>query len=263
MSDIQRNEQKMNGGAAPVVEILWTGGFDSSFRVVQLSRCAVQIQPYYLSDDRNSEANELRAISDITAFLQKHPDTKATFLPLQIVKKSERIIDPEISAAYQRMRETDFFGTQYDWLACFATKHPGLELSIHKDDKAILLIQKHGKLKEIHDDIIGSYWVLDVDNSPADLAILFQNYHFPLAYETKLQMRDEFQSLGYAEVINKTWFCYHPIHNEPCGMCNPCHYTIEEGMTERFSKAALRRYRRSKSIFYRGAKKIRNKIKKH
>ena len=36
------------------VKVLWTGGFDSTFRVTQLSRMDVEIEPYYLSDGRLS-----------------------------------------------------------------------------------------------------------------------------------------------------------------------------------------------------------------
>lgn len=38
-----------------VINVLWTGGYDSSFRIVQLSKNKVTIQPYYLSDNRKCE----------------------------------------------------------------------------------------------------------------------------------------------------------------------------------------------------------------
>ena len=34
----------------PTVHVLWTGGFDSSFRLVQLSKYQVNVQPYYVKD---------------------------------------------------------------------------------------------------------------------------------------------------------------------------------------------------------------------
>ena len=43
------------------VEIFWTGGYDSTFRVVQLSRMDVVIRPYYLSDNRIAESYEISA----------------------------------------------------------------------------------------------------------------------------------------------------------------------------------------------------------
>ncbi len=74
-------------------EIFWTGGFDSTLRVVQLSRYPICIQPVYCtgvaSDIRKSEFYELRAIKQITELLRKKPETKAKILPLKIVSSSE------------------------------------------------------------------------------------------------------------------------------------------------------------------------------
>lgn len=71
------------------IEIFWTGGFDSTFRVVQLSRYPIMLQPVYItgiaSDVRKNEYYELRAIKQITALLKEKPETKAEILPLKIV----------------------------------------------------------------------------------------------------------------------------------------------------------------------------------
>jgi len=56
-----------------VIELLWSGGFDSSFRVTQLSMLPVIIQPYYLSDFRLSENMELNAIEEISKLLKQKP----------------------------------------------------------------------------------------------------------------------------------------------------------------------------------------------
>ncbi len=79
----------------------------------------------------------------------------------------------------------------------------GKKLSVHKDDKAIIMIEKLGRLRREND-----YYCPDTQNSPEDLIRVFGNYHFPLA----------------------TWFCYSPVDGEPCGRCNPCKYTIQEGI---------------------------------
>lgn len=238
----------------PVVEILWTGGFDSTFRVTELSLLPVVIQPYYLSDNRQSEPNELNAIKQITKNLCTRSATKAVFRPLIIISKAERVQDNLISAAYKRTRATDFFGSQYDWLGRFATEHKGIELSIHHDDKAIELINKYGAIKKIEIPTIGTNYILDQDKSPEDLNTLFRNYHLPLAMITKIQMREWYRTHHYEDVMNLTWFCYSPINGEPCGKCNPCTYTIEEGLTERFTRGGLRRYHIKKGI--RGIKNL-------
>ena len=225
-----------------VVEILWTGGFDSTFRVVQLSKFEIEIQPYYLSDNRQSEKNELQAITDITELLKKHPNTRCDFRPLIYVSMASRVEDKKITDTYRRMLQKDFFGSQYDWLARFAKNHKGIELSIHQDDKAILLIKKYGKIKTIYDDICGKNFVLDTEASSKDLCTLFQDFRFPLEPYRKLAMKQYYIENGYTDIMNKTWFCFTPINGKPCGKCNPCKYTIEEGMGERFTFTAKMRY---------------------
>jgi len=61
-------------------------------------------------------------------------------------------------------------------------------------------------------------------------------------------MKSIAEEKGYLYIMNKTWFCHSPIKNEPCGLCNPCRYTIEEGMEYRLPQNALRRYRRDKKL---------------
>jgi 7-cyano-7-deazaguanine synthase len=228
------------------VEIFWTGGYDSTFRILQLSMKPVIIQPYYCSDNRKSEKNELTAMAVITKLLSERPTTRAIMKPLIVISATDRIVNEHISSTWMRVRENDFFGTQYDWLARFATAHPGIELSVHKDDKAILLIEKYGKLKLMEDDMAGSYYILDQENSSDDMNTLFGNYRFPLAEYTKEQMKEEYMRENARNIMEETWFCYTPIHGKPCGKCNPCIYSIEEGMRERFSKEALVRYRLKK-----------------
>ena len=245
-----------------IVEILWTGGFDSTFRVTQLSRKQIVVQPYYLSDNRQSEKYELNAISEITKLLSSHPSTQCEFKPLVVIGKNERTHNQEISNAYHRVLLNDFIGSQYEWLGCFAEKHVGVEMSIHKDDKAIGVIQKYGKLQKANNNAEGDYYVVDKGNSSADVITLWGNIHLPLADITKLQMKDWYLSNGYSDVMNKTWFCFTPINGKPCGKCNPCKYTIEEGMKERFTKPALLRYYLYKTLDLFQVRKIVSRLRK-
>ena len=225
-----------------IVEIFWTGGYDSSFRIAQLSRKPVVIQPYYLSDNRPSESCELKAIETITEALKKHPETRCEFRPLIYVAANERKTNAEVTEAFAKLREQDYMGSQYEWLGTFAREHRGIELSIHKDDKAILLIQKHGALKKVCDETLGETYILDEDKCTESLKALFGAFHFPLAMLTKLDMKAQYTEMGLAEIAAKTWFCYTPIGGQPCGKCHPCQYTIQEGMKERFTPMALLRY---------------------
>ncbi len=223
------------------VEIFWTGGYDSSFRVLQLSRCPVRIKPYYLSDGRRSEPNELAAIAGITELLKAKPETQCEFLPLEILTKSDRKKVDAVSEAYARLRSRDHIGSQYEWLGWFATEHEGIEISVH--EQAIALIRKYGALKRVSDEVTGDHHVIDRERSEADIVAVFGNYRFPLAEYTKLKMRECYAAMGAEDVMALTWFCYRPKGGKPCGTCHPCQCTIEEGLAGRFTGAALARYR--------------------
>jgi len=243
------------------IEIFWTGGYDSTFRMCQLARKDIIIQPYYLSDKRKSESNELNAIKTITNKLKNNKDTKAIINDIIYVSMDERLENKEITQAFNNLLKQDFMGSQYEWLAIFALKHKGIEMSIHKDDKAIELIAKHGKLKlESSDE--GQYYVIDKKNSEKDCITLFGNFHFPLADYTKLEMKKEYEKMKLLEIINDTWFCFTPINDKPCGCCNPCIYTIEEGMAERFSEEALKRYKKHNTLLFKFLRKTKKNIKK-
>lgn len=226
--------------------VLWTGGYDSTYRIVQLSQCEVEIQPYYMSDNRKSESYELNAIEQITQKLKENEKTKCIFAPLIVIDKKQREKNAEITGAYKRILKKDFIGIQYEWLGCFSLKNPGIELSIHKDDRAIRVIEKHGKLKKQKDDCTGEYYVVDGEHSSPDICLLFGNYKFPLADYTKLQMKEFYERNGYEEVMNLTWFCYSPVEGKPCGFCSPCDDAMKEGMAWRIPREAQKRHKHRK-----------------
>jgi len=58
------------------INIFWTGGWDSTFRMLQLAEKQVIIQPYYLKDNRKSEELELNTIKILTEEILKLNTTK-------------------------------------------------------------------------------------------------------------------------------------------------------------------------------------------
>ena len=228
------------------INVLWTGGYDSTFRVLQLSKFNIDIQPYYFKDNRVSEENELNAIAEITKDIYNHSETKATILPLITYNTSDVKTDKVITEAYTNIRKSLPLGSQYDWLARFA-KEKGmtdLELGLEKAETSTArqTIKKFGEVKLIEKDQL-SYYIIDKDKSSEDLIRVFGRFHFPnpLYNLTKQEMLIEYKKLGFENTINKTWFCHTPIDGQPCGVCNPCKSTLDEGMDFRFSKNALRR----------------------
>ena len=231
----------MESDIKKTVEIFWTGGYDSTFRVLQLSRLPIKIRPYYLSDNRKSEQNELSAINNITAILKGRKETQCEILPLEIISKSQRIADETITAAFQRLLKLGKIGSQYEWLGWFAKDHKGIEISVLNSPGTHLhiIIEKLGCFQLVTDEIIGDYYIIDREKSHKDLCDVFEDFHFPLFNMTKLEMKDYYLKWDCKEIMKLTWFCFRPINGKPCGLCNPCKQAISDGLKERFTKIAL------------------------
>jgi len=71
------------------INILWTGGWDSTFRVLELTDKNITIQPYYLKDNRLSEKMEIDTVKSLTEEIRKLPSTKCIIKPLLAKKVSE------------------------------------------------------------------------------------------------------------------------------------------------------------------------------
>jgi len=251
-----------------IFNVLWTGGMDSSFRMIQLSKFPLRIQPFYLMDKRRSEQRELDAITEITKAIEVHPETCCTILPLLKYPVADIPPDKEITDAFQRLHKEIPIGSQYDWLARFAKLYPGIEISFEKceTNKTYICMHTKGNFKKVTEGYI-SYAKLEKYNTDPDLYTVFGKFHFPLPlFEiTKIEEFNKYIALGFEHVINKTWFCHKPIKGEPCGVCNPCQSVVEEGLTFRLPSAAIKRYETEKKynqfIWYSFYKKIRHSIK--
>jgi hypothetical protein len=89
-----------------------------------------------------------------------------------------------LNAAYESCLKVGFIGGQYEWLAnyCLAHAIEGMELSIHKDDKARNLLEPL---------IDGSRTRLDPRFASDPRYLLFGAFRFPLFDRTKQDMREE------------------------------------------------------------------------
>jgi 7-cyano-7-deazaguanine synthase in queuosine biosynthesis len=232
-----------------VIYVLWTGGLDSSYRVIQLSRLPIQIQPIYVSDNqRKSVEYELRAIAGITEDIQAHPSTKCNILPLKIIEKDSIEGNAGITDAYQRLNCLSPIGSQYEWLARLASYIPKLEMSLERSatSKALNCIQKLGSVNKITIDGSMDYYIVD-RKSHHDLLTIFGNFRFPASVfeKTKIEEMNEMIGLGFKTSFERTVFCQQPINDEPCGFCGPCRSVIAEGMNFRITNKGMRRYDRA------------------
>ena len=221
-----------------LVNILWTGGLDSSFRVVELSMLDVIIQPWYILDTvRKSAKNELRAIQKISNIIDNHQKTKAKLLPIRIIHLEEISECKEITDSFNHLHYKYNIGHQYDLIARYAKQHNIVfEMSLEKSDrsKAMDCLNSEATLNLYKIDSYSVYKVVNNDSSE-DVLNVFENIAFPASL-WNMTKQDEIQWLiknGHKDTIKYTWFCHYPIFGLPCGHCNPCKDSIKEGLSFR------------------------------
>ena len=245
-----------------VTNILWTSGWDSTFRLAELVLIKGKtVQPYYVLDERRPSSRiELQKMEEIKQLLiTKDSSTRNKILPTIMSRASQVPPNEQVSKSLQVLKQQSHIGDQYDFLARFALHHNirNLELSIHKDDMA------HGFLKDyVHSfsDKEGNVsYEMSKESCPVELHVIFSHFSFPVFEKTKLEMDAYAHQNDFQDIMEITWFCHKPLlNNKPCGFCRPCQYTRQEGLGRRVPDATIgarleyhyaRAIRKIKSVF--------------
>ena len=220
-----------------IVHILWTGGLDSTYRVVELSRQTCVIQPHYVIVDRNSIKNELKSISEITNILRNDKRTIAEIRPVETLSKHDLEEYQDIQMAWDILHEKrDFKSKQYPLLTRYARqKKLKLELGIQfSENGSVVKVVDETYLVDCPDN--GDVMMIDPEKGSPEWAsfTLFQDFLFPksLYHKTKREEIEELKRQGYDNVLKKVWTCFMPVLGMPCGHCFACKSAMKEGAGE-------------------------------
>jgi 7-cyano-7-deazaguanine synthase in queuosine biosynthesis len=217
------------------VKLLWTGGWDSTYRLLELvllERRAVQT--YYFRLDRHSAPMELEAMEAVRRRLFQACPVLRHLLPETIFIDPAAPRDDSLLEALSALRAScgeRRLGIQYYDLAAIA-RHlalDDLELGIHAEegsfwyDRLLASIAPHESGR----------WKLGTNPDPPELE-LFRGFVFPLLTLTKEDMAGRAAAGGFADLLELTWFCHTPDRKgRPCGFCAPCRLAIRQGLARR------------------------------
>jgi hypothetical protein len=213
------------------INILWTGGWDSTYRVLELLVIENHaVRPYYIVDPgRRSIANEIIAMTRIRHRIQTtFPTQAARFLPVEMVHLEAIQPDEEITGWVRQLASKTHVGSQYDWLARFA-KYNATELEV-----CIV------KFTPVHTGLFGDYIVpllrgkghsCRIEGPLSEPALeLFTYFRFPTIHLTKGDIRVISEEQGFMDIMKLTWFCHDPQKGLPCGRCRPCELAPASGL---------------------------------
>lgn len=231
-----------------LIKVLWTGGWDSTFRIVELSRQEVEIQPVYVIDPtRKSSKKEEQSMKNIVEALKNKKETKAKFLEIKKIDLKDIPQNEKITQAYKKINQETKLGIQHDWLARLGEQMPGMEMGTEYAEPEtsciINSIQKFAKMK-----FINGIGIIDKENSTEEANLVLGWFKFPIIQKTELDMLKLIKEWHYEDVMKLIWFCHQPIDGKPCGMCHPCRVKIESNMEFLLPKKAIKRYKRVVAI---------------
>lgn len=210
-----------------VHNVLWTGGWDSTFRVADLTlNHGRTVQPIYIRDhERRSTKIELATTIRLRDALGGQVKE-----PIVLDRTADGPV--EVSALHQLQDAGIRLGGQYAWIppVCQEAGVTGVEMSIHADDKAHAALASY--VSRVGSSPPDQWYEVPVDETP--VSRLFANFRFPLFQMSKVEMHEAAVAGGFAEIMEMTWFCHRPtLKGTPCGLCSPCVYTREEGLGRR------------------------------
>lgn len=226
-----------------MVELLWTGGWDSTYRLVDLILVQQRpVQPYYLIDPgRRSTLVELSTRQAIRAELvRRQPEVSALLHPTVVYDTTDLPPDPVVEGWLAGLRTHGWLGKQYIWLAQFAALRglTALELSLNRDDRPRARLAQDVTPTGTE---AGVYRLADRLTDP-NLEI-FRRFQFPIFDFSKREMQQAAIREGFADLMEMTWFCHTPRGTRPCGTCAPCRDIVAEGLGRRLPLLARIRRR--------------------
>ncbi len=215
------------------VTLLWTGGWDSTFRLLQLLHDTdARIQPLYLVDEeRNSTPREIGVMRRIREMIEDEMSEEAErLLPTDYGSYRATRMEPHHREKWEALKERGRVGLQYPILASYAEHNDidRMELSIEATTGSASILESVVKQR---DTPAGPLHELPPSMDGEET--LFRHFTFPLLDYTKLDMRREAERREWMPIMEQTWFCHTPIWGLPCGNCHPCRIARKEGMQHR------------------------------
>jgi len=229
-------------GAAPGLEpgvpldVLWTGGWDSTFIVLDAALHEGRaVRPHYVVDRRRPSADrELQTMERIRAGVAaRSPEAAARIAPTLVVERTSIPPDDRVDRWYRALGARAHVAEQYPWLSRYARTRPA--------PLALGIIRRSGGLRDvIAPELEVAAGVRRLRAEVSDEAFeLFRPFVFPTIELSKLDMRDLADARGFRPLLDLSWFCHQPRRNgAPCGFCPPCHDARHQGMGWRLTTAA-------------------------
>ena len=199
------------------VRLLWTAGFDSTYRLLELMQAGRTVQPYYVIDrDRRSYPIELQRIAELRRLIAARYPEPARLRPVAITLRDDLSIEPDLQEAWDTLARQTHIGTQYLWLAQFC-RDAGFP------DGSVELCMP--RIDPPHPLQLIKFEDLDAEElrlQPGARRCCSASTPGRPATRARPTCGRPPSSAASRDILQRSWFCHTPVGSEPCGHCGPC-----------------------------------------
>ncbi|MDF1576028.1 MAG: hypothetical protein P1P86_12645 [Bacteroidales bacterium] len=202
-------------GNSNVVNVFWTSGVDSTFRIIQLLLTSENtVQPHYLVRYESSTGIEIDTMIYLRRMIvRKYPEVGSRFLPTIYVNEGLIPRDEDVIGHINELRNLDKVTEQYDVMSCYCKA-----FDIEEIEVALTRVTRDKPFFK------------DFEKCKA-----FTPFRYPTINLTKKEMFSIARKGGWHEILIRTSFCHRPKKKiSPCGTCGPCSDAVMAGMGFRF-----------------------------
>ena len=202
------------------VDLFWTGGLDSTFRLIQLLKTTTHmVQPHYIVRHEASTGVEIDTMIRIRRFtISKYPEVRSRFLPTIYYNEDCIPTYKEIDEEIEEIRKITKVNEQYQILSRYCRK-----FNIEK----IEVCYEQDLYPNPEDICVSKYF----GNSE-----VFKSFRNSLEKITKNGCYKIARTDSWDDILKMTSFCRRPrIRIHACGTCGPCVDVVRNGMGFRLS----------------------------
>ena len=217
------------------INIFWTGGLDSTFRVLELSTMPdVEIQPYYLNiPTRRSAFLEIKAAKQMTKIIRQMPNYNGHLLDLKAYNLTDFTYYDDIHTAREKQRKIGYsVGWQYCYCGDFC-RHFGIRCEVCLENEETC----SGHKAIMHETVLAEndfdYYIDKTKSKHNNIYTIFENIDFPKSVFTMTKQQEiEYIKSVQPEILNHLQICHRTINGVPCGVCTPCKQYIKLGLLD-------------------------------
>lgn len=231
------------------VTLLFTSGWDSTFRFLQLCQYEIEIQPIYIID-KGRKSNSVEQVQIDKIISEARKNFKATINDVIFYEWNwivENCGNEAISEAFDVLREKYNIGTQYRIFALLTHYLGDVKMEcavVHQyHGKVEDAIEGEGKLTTVENDVLGQRYCVSSVGGDDFVFKVFGNLILPVIKLSKKEEEQIARENGWFDIMQLTWFCFSPINGKPCGLCGPCDDAMNTGMDWRMPAISKWRYR--------------------